>query len=172
LYIAATALFVHRRRRRRRRLLLSTAAALVCVVIVVVIVVIHHCLRPLPLPPPLSTARSSSASRAAANCQHSGLLLFGPIVFAAVYRPMAAANMDGGDCENKAQNRGFFMSQKKNKSCHQYEGPVIQVVIVEPFHHPSALLHLFGRVIGRGAVGHLWVVNVHCVSPDHYTLSD
>ena len=58
------------------------------------------------------------------------------------------------------------MSNKKHKSCHQYEGPVIQVVIVEPFHRPSALLHLFGWEIGRGADGHLWVVNAHCVLPD------
>ena len=39
-------------------------------------------------------------------------------------------------------------------------------MIVEPFHRPSALLHLFGWEIGRGADGHLWVVNAHCVSPD------
>jgi len=66
----------------------------------------------------------------------------------------------------------FFHVTQKHKSCHQYESPVVQVVIVEPFHLPSALLHIFGRAIGRGAVSYLWVVNVHCVSPDHYALSN
>ena len=46
-----------------------------------------------------------------------------------------------------------FHVTQKHKSCHQYEGLVVQVVIVEPFHHPSALLHLFERAIGGGARG-------------------
>ena len=36
----------------------------------------------------------------------------------------------------------------------------------------SALLHLFRWAIGRVVFGHLWVINVHCVSPDHYASSE
>jgi hypothetical protein len=74
---------------------------------------------------------------------------------------MAAANTGEGDCENKVKNRVFFMSHKNTK--------VINMKALL-----SALLHLFGWwPIGRGAVGHLWVINVHCVSPDdHYASSE
>ncbi len=39
---------------------------------------------------------------------------------------------------------------------HQFKSPVVWAVIIKPFHHPSALLHIFGWAIGRGVVGHLW----------------
>ena len=45
------------------------------------------------------------------------------------------------------------------------------VIIIKQFHRLSALLHLLGQVISRDAFSHLWMVNAHCVSPDHYALS-
>ncbi len=66
----------------------------------------------------------------------------------------------------------FFYVTQKHKSCHQYEDPVIWVVIVEPFHRPSTLLHLIGSVIGRSAVSHGWTLMTLFASQDHYALSN
>ena len=87
---------------------------------------------------------------------------------------LPVANKGGGIVKMRQKMECFSCHlhvTQKHKNCHQYEeGPVIQVVIVEPFHCHSTLLHLFGWVIGRDVVGHLWVVNVHCVLPDLYAL--
>ena len=84
---------------------------------------------------------------------------------------MAAANKVGRIVKI-SQNLSVLHVTQKHKSCPQSESPVIQVGIVKPFQRPSALLHLFGRASGRGAVSHRWVVNVHCVTPDHYASSE
>ena len=53
---------------------------------------------------------------------------------------------------------------------HLFEGHVIRISLVDPFHSTSALLHFFVRPSCRGAVGRGWMVHVQCVSPDLYAL--
>ena len=52
------------------------------------------------------------------------------------------------------------MSQKYTKA--------VTNMIVKPFHHPSTLLYLFEQAIGRGEVGHDWMVVPAFASQDQY----
>ena len=91
-------------------------------------------------------------------------MVFGPVVFVAVYQLLAAATRGGGIVEMRQKTSAFHVTQKQ-KSCHQYEGPVIQVMIVEPFHHTSKLRHIFERAIGGGAVPSVifgWLMHTVC----------
>ena len=63
------------------------------------------------------------------------------------------------------------MTKLKHKHGHQFEGHVIWISLVGPFHSTSALLHLFAHPNCRDAVRHGWVVNAHCVSPYLYALT-
>ena len=70
----------------------------------------------------------------------------------------------------KRQKKGVFTTQLKHNHGHLFEGCVIRISLVDPFHSTSALLHLFVRPSCRGAVSHGWMVHVHCVSPALYAL--
>ncbi len=60
----------------------------------------------------------------------------------------------------------MYLRHNKHKHGHQFEGHVIRINVVEPFHCPSVLLHLVGCQSCRGVVGHGWMLIMLFVSQD------
>ncbi len=67
-------------------------------------------------------------------------------------------------------NKKEYSQRNIHKHGHQFECHVIRIILVDPFHNASMLLHLFVHQSSRGAVGNGWMVHVYLVSPDLYAL--
>jgi hypothetical protein len=76
--------------------------------------------------------------------------------------------------KKKAKKGSIHNTKLKHNHDHGdlFEGHAIRISLADPFHSTSALLHLFDRPSCRGAVGHGWMVHVHCVPSDLYALKE
>jgi hypothetical protein len=133
-------------------------------VAVVCIIVTHHYPTPLQLPPSLSMTRSPSASRATAYRAITMVVDY----YLVLHSPPPPTSwwqrqIRGGGIVKKGKKLSVFMSHKNQKSCHQYEGPVVQAWLPSHFTAPShCFTSLGGQLIGVRSVMVGWSMRTVC----------